>query len=171
MKSIAEPITTREVVARELEDTRAAFHLLLDSIPDTDLAYRSPGSPWSNRAVLWHIVQSTQFVAAAIRLARTGRVGWTPDFITPIRLRDWANGHLVVPLLSASATRESLARGYDRAHDAIRAELRTMRDEEWNRTARLAVDVPATIEILFRRPAEHFREHASAIRPAQEERY
>jgi len=152
----------RDVIRSQLEAMRGAFHALLNSISDNDLERVIPGNEWSTKAELVHVLQATQFVPGGIDQARQGRRTSLLSMI-PTGLRDWVNGHLLIPILARNATRASIARDYDRVHAQMIAKLDALSVEELDKGTTYLGQY-RTIEQIFYRPVEHFQEHAAHIR-------
>ncbi len=152
-----------EQLRRELEDTRRAFHSLLFSFPAADFQRPSPDSPWTLGAEFYHLAQALQFLPFAIARARRGS-GFSLFYLVPIPVRDWINGHLLVPLLSRGATPISVLATYDKALKMVLEDLESIRPDEWKRQAGFGRGPSRTLEQVFHQPAAHFAAHQEAIR-------
>jgi hypothetical protein len=159
----AAPQTTpdRAALRAELEDTRLAFHALLNALSDADLRRHGTNPTWTIKEELWHVTFALGFQMGMLRRARQGR----NRLPVPIPLRDWVSERLV-RLRGRRATRQSLARRYDAAHAAFLAVVDSIKDDEWQRGARFFGGEFRRVAELAQRPAEHFAEHEAAIRQA-----
>jgi DinB superfamily len=155
--------TSRETLQPEFETTRASFHDLLNSIPDQALEYKSPGNVWSIKAELWHIAQSLGFLTPAIISVHRGRTWGALYLRFPLGIRSWINGYLLVPFLSRRATRQEIARAYDKAYARIMAEFDRTREGEGVPGVTFPVGYRTFVD-LFHGPSEHFQLHAERIR-------
>lgn len=152
----------RDAIRTQLQAIRGAFHTLLNSISDRDLERVMPGNRWSTKAELVHVVQAAQFVPGGIDQARRGQRTSLLS-LAPAGLRDWVNGFILVPMLARNATRESIARDYDRVHAQMLAKLDSISIDELDKGTTF-LGRYRTIEQIFHRPIEHFQEHAAHIR-------
>jgi hypothetical protein len=156
--------STRESIRVELEATRAAFHVLLASVPETQWRRPSANPAWTIGELLFHMTVALRFLPADIALIRRAR--WMPR--PPAVIFNWLNV-LYARWGARRAERASLARLYDEVHARAVAILGSMRDDEWDR----GVTYPGwdsylngfvTIEKLFRYVTHHFESHAAEIR-------
>ena len=141
----------------ELESVKAEFLELLAAIPEEDWNRRIPGEHWTVKQTLAHVAQALQTQPEGIRRATTGH-GGALLAITPVALRNWANGYIIIPLVSMKATRSSIAEEYEQAHAVLLDLLATLPDEAWSKGAK--VSEYRTVEQMAHRPAEHLAEHA-----------
>ncbi len=146
----------------ELEGVRLEFLRLLHEISDSDWDRRLPGEGWTARQEMAHVTQVLQLLPVGIRRAATGRQHSALSAV-PERLRQWANGYLIVPVRYRSATRASLASDYEQAHAALLKVLRDVPEDAWGRGAYFPRQY-RTVEQMAHRPAEHFAEHAAHLR-------
>jgi DinB superfamily len=141
----------------ELESAKGEFLQLLAMIPEADWNRRIPGEHWTAKQELAHVAQALQTQPEGIRRATTGHGGAVLAY-TPVALRNWANGYIIIPLISRKATRSSIAEDYEKAHAVLLDLLATLPDEAWSKGAR--VREYRTVEQMAHRPAEHLAEHA-----------
>lgn len=146
-------------LAAQLEGTRTAFHQLLRSAVRSVWEEQAVGSAWIVREEMWHIAWGVQFMADLIRNARRG-VGLPRP---PKRLADQANV-LYTRFRARRATAESIARRYDRTHEAVLGLLSRIQDDEWDKSVQIFGEVQS-IRALFEGICHHFDEHSRRIRP------
>ncbi len=151
--------TLRAILAFELEATRSAFHVLLDSVAGSLWETQAVGSAWTVREEMWHIAWGMQFMADLIRNARR-RIGLPRP---PMHVADLINARYA-RLRAGRATPVSVAQRYDRTHRAVLKLLAEIEEGEWKRSVRVFGKVQ-TIRELFQGISHHFDEHASRIRP------
>ncbi len=145
----------------ELESVKDEFLHLLATIPDEDWNRRIPGEHWTVKQQLAHVAQAIQTLPEGIRRATTGH-GGTLLAITPVAVRNLANGYIIIPLTSRHETRASIAADYEKAHADLLDLLATLPDEAWGKGAK--VGEYRTVEQMAHRPAEHLAEHAPLLR-------
>lgn len=148
----------RAKVQTSLNLAHAAFHDLLGSLTEDQLAQRS-ATGWAAREVATHLVTSVERVPALIEALRHGR-----DYLnipTPIfeRLKHmqvwWAARHVSWIML-----RDRL----DAAYPPIYALVRTIGDDEWGRSGRAYGEGHWTVESALTHQLAHTEEHISQIR-------
>lgn len=146
-----------ETVREELEILRLRFFHLLRKIPDENWNTRLPGEDWTIKQEMVHIVQAVGLLPKGIQNANEGGRR-SLLVIVPTSLRSWINGHIVIPLIARSATHQSIADEYDKAHKALLDTLEKIPEEAWSK----GMPYPKkyrTIEQMAHRPLEHFEEH------------
>lgn len=151
--------STKTTIQTELEDTRAAFHDLLDGVSDEEWNCRSGNAAWTIGTELWHIADSLRFIHGTIKRARRNR--HSLPIKLPARIVDLPR-MLYVKWFGRNATRQAAAEIYDAGHARFLDTLALVRDDEWNKSSVL-LDWHLTIIELFHRPAAHFAEHAASI--------
>ena len=155
------PAPDRAALRADLDATRAAFHALLRSLSDTDLARPSSETDWTVKEELWHVAYAVGYLRGGIVRAQRGAARGAPPI--PIWLRDWISLRLV-RYQARRATRADLARFYDRQHARLLATLAATRPPDWSRRVKMFGEQERPLEGLFRRPITHFAEHAAQIR-------
>ena len=80
----------------------------------------------------------------------------------PTGLRNWINGHLIIPWMARNATRQSITEDYNKAHTHMLELLKRLPEEDWSKSTPYPRQV-RTIEQLAHRPVEHFKEHESNL--------
>ena len=159
---LSDPSPQYKSIRDELEEVRLAFLGLLQEIPDRDWDRPLPGEGWTAKQQMVHIAQVLSVLPAGIERANTGRRRSVLSFV-PTSLRSWVNGHVVIPIISRQATRESIAEAYEKAHAALVSLLEELPEEAWGK----GTNYPGqyrTVEQMAHRPVEHFGEHAAHLR-------
>jgi hypothetical protein len=154
--------TRYQSIRKELEETRRAFLEFLNGIPDRDLDRAQPGEGWTAKQEMMHITQVLHVIPAGILQAHLGRKRSVLSFI-PAHLRSWVNGHIIIPVVSRQATRDSIAESYRKAHTVLVNMLENLPEEAWSK----GTNYPGqyrTVEQMAHRPAEHFTVHADHLR-------
>jgi hypothetical protein len=154
--------TRCQSIRRELEDVRRAFLDFLIGIPDDDLERALPGEGWTAKQEMVHIAQVLNVIPAGILQAHLGRRRSVLSYI-PAFLRSWVNGHVIIPVVSRQATRDSVAESYGKAHAALVDLLEKLPEEAWNKGANYPSQY-RTVEQMAHRPAEYFKVHADHLR-------
>jgi hypothetical protein len=155
---VAESDRLRESIRAELEETRLAFHALLDALSDADLRRRSANPAWTIGELLAHVIL---WFGDTPRSVADVRRGFGARHVPPW-LFDWLNVW-ITRFIARNPTREGLARRYDIAHRAVLKALDGVRPGEWRKAAAFIGNERWTIEDLFRAGRRHFREHAEQI--------
>jgi hypothetical protein len=145
----------------DLDTTRTAFHALIRSLSDADLARPSGETDWTIKEELWHVAYAVGFIRGGILRAQQGKKRGAPPI--PIWLRDWISLRLV-RWQARRATRHDLTRYYDQQHAALLHTLAGVHAADWARRVKLFGEEERTLDGLFHRPVTHFREHAVSIR-------
>src|SRR5689334_14250055 len=65
--------TDRAALQAGLEDTRACFHGLLESVSGAAWRQKSPGSAWSTAEVFMHLIWALEYLPQEVARARQGR--------------------------------------------------------------------------------------------------
>jgi hypothetical protein len=164
-------MNTRERLQQEIESTRAAYHRLLDSIPEEALSMPSDNPAWNIRQVLYHIAIIPRDVIVEVVMIR--RQVWLYKLLPrliPKSLFDWLNVH-VTRLGARGKSRQDLAEAYDRSYRASLKALDSVGDADFDKSLYyplwdplLAGDV--TVEYLFGYIKRHFDSHAAQIEKA-----
>jgi hypothetical protein len=118
----------RDVIRAELETTRAAFHALLETVPDEDWHRPSGNRAWTVGQVLYHMTLALRFLPQDVWLIR--HLGWTPPL--PGGLFDWLMDHMT-RWSARGLSRRQVAQRYDAAHALVLRVLETIQDDEWAR--------------------------------------
>ena len=148
----------RVALLSELEATRAAFQTLLHSVSELGWRQKSPSSAWTVGQLLVHLTWALEHLPEEVENARRGK----GMFNMPKRLADPLS-YWYICWIARTATRESIARRYDRAMDASIALLATIPDEDWKRGADFYGEGFHSVEDLFHTSAHHLAEHTSGL--------
>jgi DinB family protein len=149
--------TRFEPVREKLERVRLRFLSLLDKIPEKDWDRHLPGEGWTIKQEMVHMVQVLNVLPNGIRRASKGGER-SILAIVPTHLRSWFNGHIIVPFMARSATRQSTGEAYSKAHGTLVKILEVLPEEAWGK----GMPYPKkyrTVEQMALRPIEHFEEH------------
>src|SRR6266550_80673 len=116
----------RTVLRRQLEETRSAFHALVESLTDADWHRKTSATAWTIGEVLVHLTYTLAHTPEAIEHVRQGK-----NYLNPPPFLNWL-GHLINRRLAqksaGSQTRASILAWYDNAHTAMLATIEGMRD-------------------------------------------
>jgi hypothetical protein len=159
----------RDELRREIEDTRAAFHELLDAVPDDALSRPSDNSAWTIGAVLHHMSLAPRLMVADVGMitGQSSAYRLIPK-IVPRSLFDWVN-KVYTRYGARSASRQSLADEYDDATSKILRTLESVNDEDFMKAATYPGWDPllsgdTTLVQLFHYVKAHFEVHQQQIR-------
>ena len=154
-------IPDRTVLCRQLEETRFAFHDVVEQLSDADWHRNTSSTAWTIGEVLTHLTYTLAHTPEAIEHVRQGK-----NYLNPPSFLNWL-GHLINRRLAQqsarSQTRTSILARYDKAHTAMLATVEGMRDDEWGRGASCFGAGYQTILDLCQMLPTHFQEHAAQI--------
>ncbi len=148
----------RAALRAQLEETRMAFHALMESLTNDEWHRKTATTAWTVCEVLTHLADGLARLPEAISHVRQGK-----NFFN---LPSWLIQPLNRWLVTWSArgqTRESILRRYDQAHTALLATLEGIRDDEWSRGAQWGDAGYKTVLDLCVLPNSHFQEHAAQV--------
>ena len=154
-------IPDRTVLRRQLEETRSAFHTLLESLTDADWHRKTSSTAWTIGEVLTHFADALAGTPEAIEHVRQGK-----NYLNPPSFLSWLGPLINRRLVQQSArsqTRALILARYDKAHTAMVATVEGMRDDEWGRGAYCFGAGYKTILDLCLTLPSHFQEHAAQI--------
>jgi hypothetical protein len=146
----------REAIRAELETTRAAYHELLNSLCPEDWNKKSGNPAWSVGQLMWHVAWGDGFAPRAVADCKRGRGLNPPQFITN------TVNMLITRWGARRATAQSVAEKYDASHTAILAALDEVKEDEWDRGAKIFGEFE-TVESVLRSPVSHFKEHQADV--------
>jgi hypothetical protein len=156
---------TREAIRREMEETRAAYHKLLKSIPDDGWERPTTNPSWNVRQVLFHITIAYKFLHQDLKMLRGRRFFSPPKGLFDI-LNDW-----YTRWSARNQNAESLAAEFDKQHNNILYLIDSIQPDEWelsgtypNINENLAGE--QTIADMFHYLAVHYYEHETEIQTA-----
>jgi len=154
-------IPDRTVFRCHLEETRSAFHAVVESLTDADWHRKTSSTAWTIGEMLTHLTFTLAHTPEAIEHLRQGK-----NYHNPPSFLNWL-GHLINRRLAQqsarSQTRASILARYDKAHTAMLATVEGMRDDEWGRGANCFGAGYKTILDLCQMLSSHFQEHAAQI--------
>jgi len=150
----------RAALRAQLEETRVAFHALVESLTEAQWHSKTATTAWTVCDVLTHVADGLARLPAAMAHVRQGK----NYFNLPLWLRDPLN-RWVATWSARGQTPESVLRRYDVAHTALLAILEGIRDDEWSRGAQCYGDGYKTVLDLCVLPKSHFQEHAAQVAP------
>ncbi len=146
----------RDAIRVELVATLDAYHELLNSLSDEDWKKRSGNPAWTVGQLMWHIAWAGGFVPRGVADCKRGKGFNPPQFIAnPVNT-------LITRWGARSATPQSVAEKYDAAHTATLAALDEVKEDEWDRGAKVFGEFE-TVESVLRSPASHFKEHEADV--------
>ncbi|MEZ4860331.1 MAG: DinB family protein [Caldilineaceae bacterium] len=159
---------TRERLRQEIESTRAAFHRLLDSLPEEALSLPSDNPAWNIRQVLYHIAIIPRYMIVEVVMIR--RQVWLYQLLPrliPKGLFDWLNVR-ITRLGARGKSRWQLAEVYDRSCRASLRALASVDDADFDKSLFYPLWDPllagnVTVEFLFGYIKRHFDSHAAQI--------
>lgn len=149
-------IPDREAIRAELEETKTAYHQLLESLGPEDWNKKTANSSWNVRQLMWHIAWGNSVTAQSVDRCRRGKGLNIPEAIANPLNALWTR------INSRNATPDSVAKQYDGVHDKILACLDTINDDDWHKGARL-FGSDMTVESCFHEAKTHFDEHNADI--------
>ena len=154
-------IADRTVLRRQLEETRSAFHAVVEQLSDADWYRKTSSTAWTIGEVLTHLTFTLAHTPEAIEHLRQGK-----NYHNPPSFLNWLGPLINRRLAQQSArgqTRASILAWYDKAHTAMLATVEEMRDDEWGRGAYCFGAGYKTILDLCQYLPGHFQEHAAQI--------
>src|SRR2546421_12474519 len=122
-------IPDRTVLRRQLEETRSAFHALVEQLTDADWHRKTRSTAWTIGEVLTHLTYTLAHTPEAIEHVRQVK-----NYLNPPSFLHWL-GHLINRRLAQqgarSQTRASILARYDKSHTAMMATVAGMRGDDW----------------------------------------
>jgi hypothetical protein len=165
----------KDNIRNELEETRAVFHALLDSLRESDFQRRSLNPGWTNGEILAHMLFGLIILDVLLPMTRLwGRLpkasskpfAWLLNALTgPF---NWINA-LGARGQGRVFTRERIGKLYDRMHLSVLKQLETIEDDEWENGMYYPTKWDSnfnefmTTEKLFRYTITHFNFHMQQI--------
>ena len=154
-------IADRTVFRSQLEETRSAFHDVVEQLSDADWHRKTSSTAWTIGEVLTHLTYTLAHTPEAIEHVRQGK-----NYLNPPAFLNWL-GHLINRRLAQqnarSQNRASILAWYDTAHTAILATVEGIGDDEWGRGAHCFGAGYKTVLDLCQYLPSHFQEHAAQI--------
>ncbi len=161
-------MSTRENLRIEIEETKEAFHQLLESIPDEAFGLPSGNPAWTIGEVLYHMSIAPRMLGTDVKMILNQN--WFYRLIPaiiPKSLFDWMN-KILTKYGARNLTREFLAAEYDKAHLATIKALNEVKELDFKKKLNYPDWDPllsgkVTLERLFHYIKLHFDVHAAQI--------
>ncbi len=144
-----------------LEETRLAFHALMELLTDADWHRKTATTAWTVCEVMTHLADGLARMPEAIGHVRQGK-----NYLNLPSFLNWLahpTNRWLVKWSARGQTRESILARYNQAHTAILATLEGIRDDEWGCGAYCYGEGYKTILDLCEMPNRHFKEHAVQV--------
>lgn len=153
---------------REIEDTRHAFHTLLDSIADEDFSKPSDNPAWTVGEVLYHMSIAPRMMVLDVQMISGKR--WVYRLIPkilPKSVFDWLNVRFT-RFGARRMSRAFLANAYDQATASILRVLASLAEDDLARSLPYPDWDPllsgeVTLAYLFGYIKRHFDTHAAQL--------
>jgi hypothetical protein len=160
----ATPIITlsdRIVLRAQLEETRAAYHALMESLSDADWHQKTHSTAWTVGEMMTHLADTLADKPAGIASVRRGK-----NYLNPPPALHWLAMRISYMLVKRSArgqTRQTILARYDQAYSTLLATFDGIKDQEWGLGAFCYGEGYKTIFDVFQMVVNHFQEHAAQI--------
>ena len=151
----------RSALCTRLEETRLAFHALVESLSDEEWDSKHTSTNWTVRELISHIVDGLVHTPDAIDHVRRGK-----PFLNLPPFLNWLTAPINFWMSKRSArgqTRQTILARYDAAHQALLSKIAGVSDDEWSRGAHCYGDGYKTVLDLCVGPNRHLEEHATQI--------
>ncbi len=151
----------RAALRARLEETRSAFHTLVESLTDKEWYSKHTSIAWTVRELMSHIVDGLAHAPDAIDHARRGK-----QYLNLPPFLNWLTHPSNFWLSKWNArgqTRQTVLARYDAAHQALLNKIEGIRDDEWSRGAPCYGDGYKTVLDLCMIANAHFQEHAVQV--------
>ncbi len=151
----------RAALRARLEETRLAFHTLVESLTDEEWYRKHTSTAWTVRELITHIVDGLAHTPDAIDHVRRGK-----QFLNLPPFLSWLThpGNFWLSKWNARAqTPQTVLARYDAAHQALLSKIEGIRDDEWSRGAPCYGDGYKTVLDLCLLPNSHLQEHAVQV--------
>jgi hypothetical protein len=145
----------------QLEETRTAYHLLVESLTDADWHRKTSSTAWTVGEVMTHLADTLVDKPAAIADVRRGKNHLNlPPFLNWLAhpINRW-----LVKWSARRQTRQTILARYDQAYSALLATLGGIKDHEWKLGAFCYGEGYKTILEVCQLVVSHFQEHAAQI--------
>lgn len=157
----ASALPDRQSLCTRLEETRQAFHALVNSLSDEEWSSKHTATGWTARELISHIVDGLAHIPHAIDHARRGK-----PFLNLPPFLNWltAPANFWMSKWSArSLTRQMVLTRYDAAHQELLSKIAGIGDDEWSRGAHCFGEGYKTVLDLCIGPTHHLQEHAAQL--------
>lgn len=151
----------RTALCAQLEETRAAYHALMESLTEADWHRKTATTAWTVGEVMAHLADTLAGKPETIAHLRRGKNHLNP----PPGLRWlWPGiGYLAAKYRARGQTRQTILARYDQAYSALMAALDGIQDQEWNLGAYCYGEGYKTMFEVCQMVVSHFQEHAAQI--------
>jgi hypothetical protein len=160
----ATPITTlsdRTALRAQLEETRTAYHALMESLSDADWYQKTHSTAWTVGEMMTHLADTLADKPAAIASMRRGKNYL--NFPPSLRWLAMRIGYMQVKKSARGQTRQTILARYDQACSALLATLDGLNDQEWELGAFCYGEGYKTVLGVCQMVVSHFQEHAAQI--------
>lgn len=146
----------------QLEETRAAYHRLMESLTDADWQRTAFPTAWTVGEVMNHLADTLADKPAAIAAVRSGKQNYMnlPSFLSWLAPRI---NYLLVKKSARGKSRQAVLAHYNQAHAALLATIDGIQDSEWQLGAFCYGEGYKTVLDLCYMPVSHLHEHAAQI--------
>jgi hypothetical protein len=154
-------LSDRTALRAQLEETRTAYHLLMESLTDADWHRKTRSTAWTVGEMMTHLADTLADKPATIADVRRGK-----NHLNPPSGLYWLAMRIQSLLVKKSArrqTRSTILARYDQAHLALLATLDGVKDHEWKLGALCYGEGYKTIPEVCQMVVSHFQEHAAQI--------
>jgi DinB family protein len=151
----------RTALRDRLEETRLAYHSLVEELSDEEWDSKRTATAWTVRELLSHIVDGLAHAPDAIDHARRGK-----PFLNLPPLLNWLThpaNYWLSKWKARGQRRQTVLARYDAAHQALLNKMESIRDDEWSRGAHCYGEGYKTVLDLCVLPSRHLEEHAAQL--------
>ncbi len=162
-------MSTRKALQQEIEETREAYHQLIQSVPESAFDLPSDNPAWTVGEVLYHMTIAPRMLGNDVKIIT--KYSWLYRLIpkiVPEGLFHWLNKKST-QYGARQLSHEFLAQTYDAAHEATMRALANVEESDFAKQVQypdwdpmLAGNV--TLERLFHYVKDHFDSHEGQIR-------
>lgn len=142
----------------QLEETRTAYHALMESLNDADWQRKSTSTSWTVGEIMTHLADTLGDKPQTIARLRQGK-----NSLNPPPFMMWLLpkvGYWMAKRSARHQTRQSILARYDQAYTALMEAIDGVKDHEWNLGAFCYGEGYKTIFDVCLMPVSHFQEHS-----------
>ena len=156
----------RTALRARLEETRLAYHTLVEELSDEEWDSKHTATAWTVRELMSHMVDGLAHTPDAIDHVRRGK----PFLNLPPVLNGLghSSNYWLSKWKARGQTRQTVLARYDAAHQALLNKLERLRDDEWSRGAHCYGEGYKTVLDLCVLPNRHLQEHAAQLLRSRE---
>jgi hypothetical protein len=151
----------RTALRARLEETRLAYHVLIEELSDVEWDNEQTATSWTVRELLSHIVDGLAHTPDAIDHVRRGKAFL--DFPPALNRLGHSINYWLSKWKARGQTRQTVLARYDAAHQALLSTMEHIRDDEWSRGAHCYGEGYMTVLDLCVLPNRHLEEHAAQL--------